>query len=1244
MRKLRFKRFLPLLFCVCMVTMMVPAAFAADASVSNYGDLVTAIANAKEGDTITLGGNIEGDVTIPSGKNIVLDLGGNTLTNTNAGEATLFVENGAVATVKNGTISGGKSHYNIAVGTEKAPGGKLTLENITATAGNAGSSMIDNWGTLTIESGSYTGGLNVVKSEEDSTLVIRGGKFTLNDSVQGYTGVILNYGTATITGGEFIQNSTDGRWNHPQVVVTGQMEGHTAAITTITSGTFTQNKSSDDIFHGLAAATSNNFEVSGGTFNKLVKSSFLSDGLVCKKDSATNTYTLVTGATGVTLSESEITIKVGESIKLEATLTPEDAELKSVTWKTGSKKIATVTNGVVKGVAIGDVTITATPNAAGATPATCKVTVKEDEVAAVGETTYPTLSAAINAAQAGDTITLLKDVAEDIVISSDKTITLDLNGKKLTNSRDNTITNHGKIEIIDETGNGVVDNITNAKAAIKNDGTVVLRGGTYTRSKEAGKDKDNGGGNSYYTILNDNGGSLTIYDGVTVYNDGHFSSMIRNGGTAGAESKLYIIGGTFSGGINTVKNDESGYLNISGGDFRNTTQYVVMNWHKADISGDATFAVNDTAKAVLFTSSYGGADTVKGELTISGGYFKAATDTQDMICDAYDANNKGTAYVSGGYFNKDVAKFCVTGFASVKNTESNANEYPYKVGEMPVNDENEIKQADAVGATTTNVSAIPADKQNEAADVAKTVTPTEISTDNAEVSTGDEQAALTELAKQKKISLDETGKVTDENVTVNIIKQAYLDVTMTAYDVTDTYTVGMDITPRYNLVAVATTGNEKPEVENGYTIASKREMTVTEPTEITVQLPAAFVNKKVYITHEYETGKFKYYTATADEKGQITFVTDGFSPFTFTLTAPDNIVAEVGGDGYTSFADAVAAANDGDTITLIDENATYIGTMTGDARSVKLTNNTAKDITVKINGDNIVVPADGQVTYTYEKEDVSVKTYDIDIEAVNGSVTASHKFAAKGATVTLTPVAKDGYKLDSIKVCPNADGGDALELKALANGTFSFKMPACDVTVHASFVPEKEDVTLPFKDVDTNDWFYGDVAFVYENGIMSGMATDTFAPQTTTTRGMIVCMLHRMEGEVAPSGSNNFTDVTPGAYYENAITWASENGIVNGYSDTAFGPNDAITREQMAAILYRYAQYKDMDVSIGESTNILSYTDAQDVSSYAMKPMQWAVGSGLIGGMTQATLVPQGQATRAQVAAIFHRFCTMDAK
>ncbi len=228
-----------------------------------------------------------------------------------------------------------------------------------------------------------------------------------------------------------------------------------------------------------------------------------------------------------------------------------------------------------------------------------------DPVAKIGEQEYATLAAAVEAVETYGTIVLEKDTTEDIVIPSGKDFTLDLNGKTLTNSSEDTIVNHGKLEIVDKLGNGVVDNVTNAKAAINNDGTVVLYGGTYTRSKEAGKDKDNGGGNSFYTILNDKGGSLTIYEGVAVYNKGHFSSMIRNGGTvADKESMMYIIGGTFSGGINTVKNDENGYLNIAGGDFSNTTQFVVMNWHRADIYNDPTFTVNDTAEAVLFTSSW----------------------------------------------------------------------------------------------------------------------------------------------------------------------------------------------------------------------------------------------------------------------------------------------------------------------------------------------------------------------------------------------------------------------------------------------------------------------------------------------------------------------------------------------------------------------------------------------------------------------------------------------------------------
>ena len=138
---------------------------------------------------------------------------------------------------------------------------------------------------------------------------------------------------------------------------------------------------------------------------------------------------------------------------------------------------------------------------------------------------------------------------------------------------------------------------------------------------------------------------------------------------------------------------------------------------------------------------------------------------------------------------------------------------------------------------------------------------------------------------------------------------------------------------------------------------------------------------------------------------------------------------------------------------------------------------------------------------------------------------------------------------------------------------------------------------------------------------------------------MIVTILYRLENEPAVSGSLPFDDVKPGSYYENAIMWAAENNIVSGYGNRMFGPDDHITREQMAAILWRYAMYTGYDVSVGEDTNILSYDDAQSVSEYAVPAMQWACGDGIISGTSATTLSPQGNATRAQVAAILHRFC-----
>lgn len=269
-------------------------------------------------------------------------------------------------------------------------------------------------------------------------------------------------------------------------------------------------------------------------------------------------------------------------------------------------------------------------------------------VAMIGDVTYTTLADAVTKADDGATIKLLKDTAEDITILAGKTITIDMNGKMITNKSADTITVE-KGAALTINGTGTVDNVTHGKAAIVNGGTVVLNGGLYTRSKEdMENNKDTGGKNSYYTILNDNSGVMTINAGVEVKNIGHFSSMIRNGGTTA--STLTINGGTFSGGINTVKNDGAGTLTINGGDFSNTTQFVVMNWHKATING-GSFKAQPAAEAVLFTSAYGKDAEVLGELTINNGNFECANKTQSLIQDYYDKDNTGTATITGGTFN-----------------------------------------------------------------------------------------------------------------------------------------------------------------------------------------------------------------------------------------------------------------------------------------------------------------------------------------------------------------------------------------------------------------------------------------------------------------------------------------------------------------------------------------------------------------------------------------------------------------
>ena len=221
---------------------------------------------------------------------------------------------------------------------------------------------------------------------------------------------------------------------------------------------------------------------------------------------------------------------------------------------------------------------------------------------------------------------------------------------------------------------------------------------------------------------------------------------------------------------------------------------------------------------------------------------------------------------------------------------------------------------------------------------------------------------------------------------------------------------------------------------------------------------------------------------------------------------------------------------------------------------------------------------------------------------------------------------------------------EVLLLTDKGDGRYTFKMPRSKVTIEASFVEIDHQDTCPaagFRDVDEDAWYHEAVDYALDNGLMSGVSDREFAPGSTLTRAMVAQMLYSLEGKPA-AGRADFADVAEGAWYADAISWAAGEGIVSGYGDT-FGPNDPITREQLAAILYRYAQNEGYKTSqSGKGTE--GYLDASSISSYAVKAMDWAVNAGLLSGKGNNTLAPTAGATRAEVAQIFMNFCENIAK
>lgn len=870
--------------------------------------------------------------------------------------------------------------------------------------------------------------------------------------------------------------------------------------------------------------------------------------------------------------------------------------------------------------------------------------VKSDNAAAIDDVQYATLADAVAAANNGDTVTLLKNTVEDVVIPAGKTITLDLNGKKLTNKTGHTITvEQGATLTIN--GEGTVDNVTHQKTTIYNKGTVTLNGGTYDRSKEDGI-KDS---NTYYTLLNH--GTMTVAN-VTVNNKGGYSSLFENGyfnqkpetKNGIANPILTIKSGNFTGGINTVKNDDDATMIIDDGTFANYAQAAFQNHNIATING-GTFD-GSTVYAILNCGVCTGNDAEhdKHQLIINDGKFSGKIrkgNDKDGV--HYDF---GSIAIKGGYFTTDPSEYLATSTDAEKKYIAKAVTGDYKF-HVELADANDLQVVPVAGATSApskkeleNNKDIPPEAVDNIVAAAKAVSAPEISKAAQEVAanisdnsnTLDKQyqdAAKNEVPNQEKIEV-----------------RAYLEVKPTAYN-GSAYT--LDITPKYDVVVVGT--------KNGATakkVVETNTLNVTKATVVTMELPTGFAvadGDKLSIQHTKSNGKVEYYTGTVTEqsgKHLLTFTTNGFSPFVISVPA-----ASIGENVYPTLQAAVDSVESGKTIKL--EQAVAADTKVTVAKTIKFTVDTNSKTFAKENiaaGANTTVKVTGDASpYTYEftytkpssggssgGSSSGKTTYKVTTSAVNnGGVNASPSSAEKGATITITLSPDKGYKLDKLTVTDGS--GKTVSTVKKSDTVYTFTMPASAVKVGVSYVKATETPSeTKFNDVSANDWFASAVDYVTGKGMMNGTADNTFSPKANTTRGMVVTVLYRLENQPSTSVAS-FTDVASGAYYANAVAWANANGIVSGYGSGKFGPNDKVTREQLAAILYRYAQYKKYDVSVGEDTNILSYDDAQSISSYAIPAIQWACGAGVVTGKSGSKLDPKGNATRAEVAAMLMRFC-----
>ena len=444
-----------------------------------------------------------------------------------------------------------------------------------------------------------------------------------------------------------------------------------------------------------------------------------------------------------------------------------------------------------------------------------------------------------------------------------------------------------------------------------------------------------------------------------------------------------------------------------------------------------------------------------------------------------------------------------------------------------------------------------------------------------------------------------TGLTGEDNLTVTIPKGSTGNRSYTAHWSLNTYSITYDLNggtasgnPTSYTVESATITLNQP-TKTGYTFTGWSGTDLTGEDNLTVTIPAGSTGDRSYTAHwSLNTYSITYDLDGGTASGNPDFYTVESS--TITLNPPTRT-------GYT-----------------------FIGWSGTDLSG-------SDNLTVTIPAGSI-----GNRSYIAHW---SLNTYSITYDLDGGTALGNPDFyTVESSAITLNEPTKAGYVFTGWSGT-DLVGEDNLTVTIPAGSIGDRRYTAhweFDPTIIAALNPTPN---VDFLDVSRTDWFYYDVRYVCENGLMNGTSRNRFSPYGTATRGMLVTILYRMENEPRCFGSAAFSDVKPGAYYEKAVVWASQNNIVSGYTDGTFRPDAPVTREQLASILYRYTLYRGQDVSAGETTSLTGYGDAQAVSSYALPAMRWACGTGILQG-ANGKLSPNGLATRAQLAAMLHRYLT----